>query len=59
MHPYLPEGEVAVGVGVRGEVPAVGGESHRSYWSFVAVDSLQEGERTGTERIHYLSPRLR
>lgn len=39
-HPYLPEGEVAVGIGVRGEVPAVGGESHRCYGSFMAVDSL-------------------
>lgn len=42
-HPYLPEGDVAVGIGVRGEVPAVGGESHCSYRSFMAVDSLARG----------------
>lgn len=42
-HPYLPEGEVAVGIGVRGEVPAVGGEGHRRYGSFMAVDSLARG----------------
>lgn len=42
-HPYLPEGEVAVGIGVCGEVPAVGGKSHRSYRSFMAMDSLARG----------------
>lgn len=42
-HPYLPEGEVAVGIGVRGEVPAVRGKSHRSYRSFMAMDSLARG----------------
>lgn len=37
---HLPEGEVAVGVGVGGEVPAVGSKRHCSYGPFVTVDRL-------------------
>lgn len=46
MCPHLPEAEVAVRVGVGGEVPAVGGKGHGSDGSFVPVDGLGTGERT-------------
>lgn len=45
---YLPEGDVAVSVGVGGQVTAVGGERYRCDGSFVSVDVLV-GER---ERVH-------
>lgn len=43
---YLPEADVAVGVGVGGQVAAVRRERHGRYRTFVAVDVLQRKQET-------------